>query len=100
MRINQPGNISLANFICEVSSVGDIHGTVSEQPITKDQFNTFQDNMTQYLLCEFDNQRLTIIIVQDIKDPYAHIDTDNPKMISKEDTEDVILITKLQEEVK
>ena len=57
MRINQPRNISLANFTGEVSSVGDICGTVSEQPIKKDRFNTFQDNMTHYLLCEFDNQR-------------------------------------------
>ena len=57
MRINQPRNISLANFTGEVSSVGDIRGTVSEQTRKKDQFNTFQDNVTQYLLCEFDNQR-------------------------------------------
>ena len=43
MRNNQPGNRDQGTFTVEVSSVGDILGTLSEQCIMKDQFKAFQD---------------------------------------------------------
>ena len=66
----------------------------------KDQFKNFQNKVNKYVLREFDNPRDIIIFIQDIKDPYAHVDTDKPINISKQDKEDVILITQLQEEEK
>ena len=79
-------------------SVGAIIGTVDEHRIIKYQFKTFQDNLNQYVLHDFDNPSDIIIIVRYINDPYAHVDMYNPRKISKEDKQDVILITLLHEE--
>ena len=49
----------------------------------KDQFKNFQNKVNKYVLREFDNPRDIIIFIQDIKDPYAHVDTDKPINISK-----------------
>ena len=56
--------------------------------------------MIKYVLGKLDNPRDIIIIVRDPKDPYAHINMDNPNNLSKEYKEYVILITQLQEEAK
>ena len=81
-------------------SVGAKPGTVAEQRSTKEQFKTFKDNMTKYVLRKFGNPRDIIIFIQDSKDPYAQVDTDNTIKLSKEDKEYVILVTQLQEEAK
>ena len=44
-RNNQPKNRPLASFTGEVPPVGAVLETVSEQRITKDHFNNFQDNV-------------------------------------------------------
>ena len=49
----------------------------------KEQFNNSQDKVEQYVLHKLDNPRDIIILVRDIKDPYAHIDMDNPTKLSK-----------------
>ena len=64
----------------------------------KDQIENFQDNVKKYLIHDFNNQRGIIIVVQDLKEPYAHVVMDNPSNLSKVDKEDVILIAQLQEE--
>ena len=81
-------------------SVASILGTFSEQCSTKDQLKTFQVKVKQYVLRKFDNPRGIIIAVRDLKDAYAHIDMDKPINISKEDKDDIILVTHLQEKAK
>ena len=66
-------------------SVRAVLGEVSEHCITKDQFKTFWDKVKQYVLQDLDNPREIIIIFQYLKDPYAHVDMDNPIKLSKEE---------------
>ena len=66
----------------------------------KDHFKNFQDKVRQYVLCEFDNLRVIIIVVWDLKDPYAHVETYKPTNIIREDNEYIILVTQLQQEAK
>ena len=82
---NRPGNISLASFTGEVTSVGSVTGTVTGQRSTKDQFKTFQEKVKQYVLHKFDNKIDIIIIVRDLKDPYPHVDTEKNFNTSKEE---------------
>ena len=76
-RNNETVNRDLAIFTGEVLSVG------YEKRSMKDQFKTFQDKVKQYVLHEFNNTKDIIIIVQDLKDIYAHVDIDNSSNISK-----------------
>ena len=66
-------------------SVGSVIGTVTKQRSTKDKFKNFQDKVKKYVLREFDNPREIIIVVRDIKDPYAHVDMKSPINISRQD---------------
>ena len=83
-RGNQSGNRDLASLTYAVPSVGYVLGTVTEEHIMKEHSKNFQDKVKQYVLREFDNPRETIIVVQDIKDPYAYVDMENHTKISKE----------------
>ena len=47
---NKLENRAIVNLTNEVPSVGAALGTVTEQRITKDQFNNFHDNVNQYVL--------------------------------------------------
>ena len=47
--------------------------------------NNFQDKAKYYVLHVFNNTREIIIVVQDIKDPYVHVDMDKTINISKEE---------------
>ena len=49
----------------------------------KDQFNTFQYKVNQYVLHELYNPSDIIIVIRDLKDPYAHVAMDNTSKISK-----------------
>ena len=84
-RKNQPVNRSLANFTGEVPSFGVILGTVAEKRSMKDQFKTFQDKVEKYLR-KFDNSIYITIVFWYLKDPYIHVDMDNPIKHSKEDS--------------
>ena len=66
----------------------------------KDQFKKFKDKAKKYVLCKFDNPRDIIIVVRDLKDPYAHIDMDKPINLINEDNEIITLVTQLEEEEK
>ena len=81
-------------------SVGAVLGKFAEHLRIKEQFKTFQEKVKQYVLREFHNQRDIIIVVRDLKDPYAQVDMDKPIKLNKEYTEDIIHITQLQDEEK
>ena len=83
MRSNEPRNRALENIAGEVPSVGAALGTVSEHRSMKDQFNTFQYKVNQYVLHELYNPSDIIIVIRDLKDPYAHVAMDNTSKISK-----------------
>ena len=51
----------------------------------KDQIETFQDKVNNYLLRELNNPREILIVFQDLKDSYAQVDMDNPRKLSKVD---------------
>ena len=47
------------------------------------QFKTFHDKVEQYVLIKFNNPRDIIIVLQDLKDTYAHVEMYNPIKPSK-----------------
>ena len=81
-------------------SVGAVLGTVAGQRIMKDNYQTFQYKLNQYVLQELDNTRDTILVFWEIKDKYANVEMDKLINISNEEKRDFILITQLQEEAK
>ena len=89
----------MEKFTGEVLSVGAILETVAEQKSMKDQFKASHDKVEQYALHKFDTMR-DIIIIRDLKVPYANVDMDNPIKLSKEDKYYDIIVTQLQEEAK
>ena len=91
-RNNQPRNKSLTSFTVEMSSVGDVIGTVSEHRIMREQFKIFQDKVKQYILHDLDNPRDIIIVVRFLKDPHAHVYTDKPVKLSKEEKKTLYLL--------
>ena len=50
----------------------------------KYQFKIFKDRVKRYVLHKFYNTREIITIVQDLKYPYEHVDTDNLNKLSKD----------------
>ena len=99
-RNNQPVNRVLENFTGEVPSFGDVLETVAKNCSMKDQFKTFQTKVKQYILKKFNNRRDVSVVIRDIKYPYSHLDIEKPINISKEDKQDVIIFTQLQDKAK
>ena len=51
----------------------------------KDQFNNFQNKVKQYVQLNINDPRVIIIVIRDLKYPYAQVDMEKPIKLSKED---------------